>query len=161
MFRSLSHIVACLALMTIFLAVGCQQAEVPDVDETSATTLPPQSAAQGGHHHGLGPNGGHMLHLAPSGVHAEWAQDEEDQRLFTVYLDDFDEDKIVSAKFVVGTGEERDVYNLVKGNSGWSISSEEMLAHFSSDDGAKVKLVVTDDEGEHSCQISKDSSSTH
>ena len=120
-----------------------------------------QTAAQGGgenggghsHDHGdVGPHGGHLLHLEPSGAHAEWTHD-DDTHSISVFLDDFQADKIESAKFVATIGEETEEFGLESTENGWTISSEALMTHINMGEAVEVCLVVVDDTGEHTCTI--------
>ncbi len=110
---SLRTIMARLSLLVaVVLTVGCTPAT------PTATTTSKDKAAAGdshaGHDHGhddTGPHGGHLLHLEPTGTHAEWTHD-DDKHLITVHLDDFDAAKIVSAKFVAKIGDNSQEYPL-------------------------------------------------
>ena len=140
----------CVCLLgTLVVGLGCQ----PAPSAAPATSQNEPADAHAGHDHGdLGPHGGHLLHLSPTGVHAEWTHD-DDTHLITVYLDDFDVDKVSDAKFVVTVGDEIENFDLESGEEGWSISSEALMNHINMGDVAEVQLVVSDDTGDHTSKI--------
>lgn len=144
---------ALLLLASVFAGtIGCQ----PAADDTASTTTQTEtSAASGGHVHAhdeTGPHGGHLLHLEPSGVHAEWAHD-DDTHTITVYLDDFDAEKIENVKFVATIGDTVEEFPLTAGDDGWSIESEALMTHINMGEAADVQFVVTDDSGNQSTKI--------
>jgi hypothetical protein len=143
-----------LAFVWLPLYSGCnnpssEQAMQPTEMETANESM------EGGHSHShdeLGPHGGHLLHLKPSNVHAEWTHD-DDTHLITVHLDDFDADKLTAAKFVVKVGEQTEEFPLAPGDEGWSVTSEALMNHINMGEAADVQLVVTDDQGDHTTKI--------
>ena len=151
---SLRTILARLSLLVaVVLTVGCTPAT------PTATTTSKDKAAAGdshaGHDHGhddTGPHGGHLLHLEPTGTHAEWTHD-DDKHLITVHLDDFDAAKIVSVKFVAKIGDNSQEYPLTATDSGWTITSQELMTHINMKEAAEVNLVVVDETGVHSTKI--------
>ncbi len=144
--------IKCMLLPLTIVAIGCQPTAPP---ANSSTSTEVEADAHAGHNHGhddVGPHGGHLLHLEPSGVHAEWTHD-DDAKLITVHLDDFDAAKITSAKFVVKIGDVTEEFPLTGTDTGWTITSEELLTHINMGDAAQVKFVVSDDAGEQSTKI--------
>jgi hypothetical protein len=142
-----------LSLLALFtLALGCQPATTsPDADAPAGEQA---ADAHAGHDHGdLGPHGGHLLHLEPTGAHAEWTHD-DDAKLITVYLDDFDAAAIESVKFDVTIGESpSQEFPLTQGDDGWTITSDELLTHINMGEAAVVSLVVTGADGQQSTRI--------
>ncbi len=142
-----------MGLAVLGLVVGCQ----PATKEAAEIQTPPAAAdAHAGHDHGhdeTGPHGGHLLHLEPAGVHAEWTHDDE-THLITVFLDDFDAEKISEAKFVVDIpNAESEEFALTASDAGWTVTSEALVTHMNMGEAATVKLVVVDDSGEQSTKI--------
>src|SRR5690606_22385617 len=95
---------------------------------------------------------GHMVHLEPTGSHAEWTHD-DDEHLISVYLDDFDATKIVTVKFTAKIGDETEEFALTGSDGVWSITSQELLTHINMKDADEVNLVVVDDSGVHTAKI--------
>ncbi len=124
--------------------------------EPQAAATPEEAATSGGHahdHDDMGPNGGHLLHLEPSGGHAEWTHDDE-SHLITVFLTDFEVDKISSVKFVATIGDTVEEFPLEAGEGdAWSISSEALMTHINMGDAATVQLVVADESGPQTSAI--------
>lgn len=130
--------------------VGCQPQAAVD---TAASGEEQGSGGGHSHDHGdVGPHGGHLLHLEPSGVHAEWTHD-DDSHTLAVYLDDFEAEKITEAKFVATVGEETEEFVLEPSGDGWAVVSEALMTHIDMGEAAEVCLVVVDDIGEHTCTI--------
>jgi hypothetical protein len=78
-----------LSLICFLATVGCE----PPKDQPKAGMKSSSSHDHGhdhGHSHGdeHGPNGGHLVDVSPSNLHAEWAHDDE-KELVSVYVDDF------------------------------------------------------------------------
>src|SRR5690606_37181696 len=95
-------------------SIGCkpQTPVAPTGSSASGTTDAHDHGDDHGHaHEEHGPHGGHMVHLEPTGSHAEWAHDDE-AHLLTVYLDDFDAAKVVSVIFIANIGEETQEFPL-------------------------------------------------
>ncbi len=137
-----------LGSMSLMGLVGCQPAPAPPVASQPA-------ADEHAHHHHdePGPHGGHLVDLQPSGAHAEWAHD-DDVHLITVYLDDFDAQKVSEVKFTVEIPDaDAEVFALARGDDGWTVTSEALLTHLNMGEAATVKLVVVDDSGEHSSKM--------
>lgn len=136
----------------LMVAFGCTPA-APTASTSPET--PAVADSHAGHDHGhddVGPHGGHLLHLEPTGSHAEWTHDDE-KHLITVHLDDFDAAKIVSAKFVAKIGDTTEEFPLTGTDSGWTITSQELMTHINMKDAAEVNLVIVDDGGVHSSKI--------
>lgn len=139
-----------LLLLPLIAISGCansgsdvQTAEQGAVEEDSGHS----------HDHGdVGPHGGHLLHLEPSGAHAEWTHD-DDTHTVSVFLDDFQADKIQEAKFVATIGEDVEEFALESSDDGWTISSEALMTHINMGEAVEVCLVVVDDTGEQTCTI--------
>ncbi len=146
--------IAAVVALTLPCFIGCQsQATQQAATETEAEANEGESHAGHSHSHDeIGPHGGHLLHLEPSQVHAEWTHDDE-THLITVHLDDFDADKLTAAKFVVKVGDQTEEFALDAGDQGWSITSEALMNHINMGEAADVQLVVTDDEGDHTAKI--------
>lgn len=134
----------------LLLASGCGPA-TPAPDTADAGTAP--ADAHAGHDHGEhGAHGGHLLHLEPTGAHAEWTHD-DDQHLITVFLDDFDKSKVSAVKFTVKIGDNVEEFPLAAADQGWTITSQELLTHINMKEAAEVNLIVEDDAGKHSSKI--------
>ncbi len=132
--------------------IGCQPTET--ADSGTKTTAPAAGGSGHVHDHGdVGPHGGHLLHLDPAGVHAEWTHD-DDTKTITVHLDDLDAAKISEAKFVVEIPDAAaEEFPLASGDEGWTITSESLMTHLNMGEAAKVKLVVIEDGVELSTAI--------
>jgi hypothetical protein len=140
----------CLTILCA-LTVGCQ----PPPSSEPTTSADGGAEMTGGHDHGhddMGPHGGHLLHLEPTGAHAEWTHD-DDTKLITVHLDDFDASKISGVKFVVKIADASQEFPLVKSDEGWTITSEELMTHINMGEAAVVTLLVMDEDGEQSTRI--------
>ena len=149
MLRILSISLAFLSLPSI---IGCGGGGENSAGNSSTAQQDSDDSDHGHHHHDLGPHGGHMLHLEPSGVHAEWTHDDESY-LVSVFLDDFEADKIQAVKFVTKIGDESEEYPLESTENGWTISSEALLTNINMGEAVDVSLVVVDDAGEQTCTI--------
>lgn len=136
----------------LILCIGCNSpSSKPSGEKDQSNDAQPDAHA--GHNHGdIGPNGGHLLHLEPSGLHAEWTHDDE-THLLTVFLDDFDAGSIVEAKFEAKIGDEVENYPLEAGNQGWSVTSQQLMTHINMGDLAEVQLVVVDGSGRQTAKI--------
>lgn len=134
--------------------LGCQPSATSSNSATKADTG--TAAATDSHadhdHEDVGPHGGHLLHLEPTGSHAEWTHD-DDQHLITVYLDEFDAAKIASAKFTAKIGDATEEFVLTNGDDGWTVTSPELLTHINMKDAADVNLIVVDDTGVHTAKV--------
>lgn len=145
MIRKLLLVALAISIPTL---IGCGPQAPVEKKETAA-------GEAGGHVHShdeLGAHGGHMLHMEPTGVHAEWTHD-DDTHTITVYLEDFDSSKIKEAKFVAKIGEATEEFPLVAGDDGWSITSEVLMTHIDMGEAAEVSFVVVDDSGEQKAKI--------
>ena len=145
----------CIALSLLSLAagLGCEPA-TETTDSTAGTTVP-AADAHAGHDHGhgdVGPHGGHLLHLEPTGSHAEWTHD-DDAKLITVYVDDFDAASISKLLFEVKIGDEVQEFPLTATDNGWTITSEELLTHINMGEAATVHLVLEDSAGRQAAKI--------
>ena len=143
------HIRSAAGFVLLATLLGCQ---TDNPVETVETTTEPETTSQRGgvaHSHDHGPHGGEILHLSPSGVHVEWTHDDASQ-MVKVYLDDFDVDKLVAAKFISGTGETQEEFALEAGDDGWTIKSDKLIERLH---GGNITLIVTDDAGDHSTVI--------
>ncbi len=144
--------IATVSLMVLicFAIMGCK----PSTPTTPAGSTPAGTADAHDHSHDddHGPHGGHVVHLEPTGSHAEWTHD-DDAHLIAVYLDDFDAAKIASVKFTAKIGEETEEFPLTSGDGVWSITSQELLTHINMKDAAEVNLVIVDESGVHTAKI--------
>lgn len=141
-----------LLLLVLACFAGCG---TKDGEKDTQTAEEGAKDSGGGHSHAhadLGPHGGHMLHLEPSGAHAEWTHDDETHTV-NVYLDDFQADKIKEAKFTATIGDEVEEFALESSDEGWTISSETLMTHIDMGEAVEVCLVVIDDTGEQTCTI--------
>ncbi len=152
--------------------VGCDSKSgtdtAPAANMTTKTPSESKSDSHGhshahSHDHGdHGEHGGHLVHLSPSGAHAEWAHDDETGTL-TVYLEE-----IVSGGAKVErvqvelevSGNPKKTYDLESGkddhnieNSVFTIKSAELLTALEMPEGVKAKLIVVVDGAEQSCML--------
>lgn len=127
--------------------MGCKQST-----PTAPTGSTPAGTADAHDHEEHGPHGGHMVHLEPTGSHAEWTHD-DDAHLIAVYLDDFDAAKVVSVKFTAKIGDDTQEFPLVSSDGVWSITSQELLTHINMKDAAEVNLIVVDESGVHTAKV--------
>lgn len=136
--------------------LGCQPSATTSKSATQAgADTAAATDSHAGHDHDsedVGPHGGHLLHLEPTGSHAEWAHD-DDLHLITVYLDEFDAAKITSVKFTAKIGDATEEFPLTNSDSGWTVTSPELLTHINMKDAADVNLIVVDDTGVHTAKI--------
>ncbi|MEZ6081555.1 MAG: hypothetical protein R3C56_39565 [Pirellulaceae bacterium] len=138
-------------------SLGCQPSATSSKSAKSSrfTDTADYDRFSAGHDHireDVGPHGGHMLHLEPTGSHAEWTHD-DDQHLVTVYLDEFDAASIVSAKFTAKIGDATEEFPLTNGDSSWTVTSPELMTHINMKDAAEVNLIIVDDAGVHTAKI--------
>ncbi|MFK7737773.1 MAG: hypothetical protein AB8B50_17195 [Pirellulaceae bacterium] len=164
-----SNLTANIAALGIGFAcsLGCStQIQAPAADTTSTQEQPSGEPANSlsktnstpqkkSHHHAAGPNGGKLIHLFPSAVHAEWKYDSQADRLL-VYLDDFDADRIEGAKIILTSNSTQQTIDLAATGQAWSVqdaSLEPLLGDTPQVEMGSVELVVTDDEGEHTCKL--------
>lgn len=140
-------------LAIVAMLVGCGPAADDDAQDDAAENQPAESAHDHSHDHGeLGPHGGHLVHLDPAGVDAEWTHDDE-SHLITVYLDGFDAEKIQSAMFVAKIGDNDEEFALEAAGEGWAITSEALMTHLNMGEAVPVSLVVVDESGKQSALI--------
>jgi len=144
-----------------FVLIGCQPS-------SSGKPQAGKAAAGGGHDHDHddhGPHGGHLLHLDPDGIHAEWDHD-DDKKLITVYLDDF-KTAPSEVKFVVKVGDtEPQVFALAKGEGdegggAWTLTSDALLTHLAMGEAANVQLVIVHADKQLSTKIQHSSEHHH
>ncbi len=140
-----------LALPLFLLSVGCKPA-TPTTASSSGAASADAHADHDHAHEELGPHGGHMLHLEPTGSHAEWTHD-DDSQLITVYLDEFDGSKLASAKFTAKIGDAVEEFPLTASDNGWTVTSPELMTHINMKDAAEVNLVIVDDAGVHTAKV--------
>lgn len=157
----MKRMITLLAALPCLLTIGCKPPApatptAPTAGAPTSGTTADTADDEGGHHHDhgdSGPHGGHLLHLEPSGAHAEWTHD-DDENLITVYLDDFDADEITAVKFTVTIGEEAaEEFELTQADEGWTITSQELLTHINMGEAAKVALVVEEGDTPQSAAI--------
>jgi hypothetical protein len=129
-----------LALLAMIGILGCNPSAPPKVDSHS-------------HNHAAhGPHGGHLVHLEPTGVQAEWAHDDDSGKL-SVYLEEAIQSgkKIDEARIELEvTGSSKKTYDLVANDKNvYELVSPELLTaiEVGAGDAAKViaKLIVTID----------------
>ncbi len=143
------------ASLSVFFVAGCESKPQPKDDGKAASAGDAHSHEHGHGEHG--PHGGHLLHLDPDGVHAEWTHD-DDSKLITLYLDDLAK-PAAEVKFVVKAGDaEPQTYALAKaegstGGGTWTIKDDALLTHLNMGEAANVKLVVVADGKELSTKI--------
>ena len=122
----------------LLLVLGCGGS----MDNEPVNDTETEAAGSGHDDHSVGPHGGHMLHLEPDGVHAEWTHDDETHEI-VVYLDDLDDAAVKEVKFSVKIGDtEPQDFPLVAGEQGWTITSEELMTHINMSEGVEVSLAV-------------------
>ncbi|MEZ6138457.1 MAG: hypothetical protein R3C53_26540 [Pirellulaceae bacterium] len=141
-----------ITLSAVLALPGCQP-----VSETApapaAETTPGADAHVHDHSHDTGPHGGHLVDLQPGNIHAEWTHDDDTHEI-KVFLDDFDADKIQSAKFLVEIPEaDTEEFPLTATDSGWTVTSEALMTNLNMGESVTVKLVVVDDSGEYSAKM--------
>lgn len=143
--------------MLMFVGVGCTPKPVgqPSAGTSGTSSVDDHDHA---HDHGEeGAHGGHMLHLDPDGVHAEWSHD-DDSKTVTVYLDDLAK-PASEVKFVVKAGDtEAQEFPLTKtegsaGGGTWTLKSDALMTHMAMGDAAQVQLVVIDGDKQMSTKI--------
>lgn len=166
--------------LTAFLLTGCEPPN--DVAKSNGKAAAGKNAEHEEHgDHGHGPNGGHMVHLEPSGSHAEWTHDDETGKL-TVYVSEIVElgKKVESVKVVLNIGDQPSkTFDFKAGEkSTFEITSPELLTAIqmtgpeskemasksaSKEDQPKVKakLVVVVDGKEQSAAIEEDDHHHH
>lgn len=157
---------SCLAMLMV---VGCKpqatNSSSPNASVASSGTKPPSESHSHAHSHehgDVGEHGGHLVHLEPSGSHAEWAHDDASGTL-TVYLEE-----IVSGGAKVDrvqvelevTGQSKKSYDLVGGaddhkieNSVFTIKSPELITALEMPEGVKATLIVVVDGMEQRCTL--------
>jgi hypothetical protein len=131
-----------LALACVVFSAGCEtKPTAPAGEEPSA------SDGHAGHHHAdEGPRGGHLLHLEPGGVHAEWKHDDAAKSV-TVYLDDLEGAKVKSVNFVVKVGDAApQEFALTAADKVWSLTSETLLEHLNAGE-TEISLVIKTEDG--------------
>lgn len=145
-----------IAIVSLFILIctatmGCKPStSTAPAGSTGADAHDDHSHAHAHEEHG--PHGGHMVHLEPTGSHAEWTHD-DDAHLISVYLDDFDAAKVVSVKFTAKIGDALEEFPLTSSDGTWSITSQELLTHINMKDAAEVNLEVVDASGVHTAKI--------
>lgn len=143
------NVLAWLCLATATATLGCQPAPPPPPAQEPTAESHDHAHA----HDEEGPHGGHLVDLEPLGVHAEWTHDDE-SHLITVFLDDFDAEKVASVKFTVEIADTpTEEFPLERGDDGWAVTSEALMTHLNMGEAATVKLVVVDDTGEQSAKM--------
>lgn len=145
-----------IAIVSLFIlicavTVGCKQS-TPTAPAGSTAAGTTDSHDHDHAHEDHGPHGGHMVHLEPTGSHAEWTHD-DDAHLISVYLDDFDAAKVATVKFTAKIGDALEEFPLTSSDGTWNITSQELLTHINMKDAAEVNLVVVDDSGVHTAKI--------
>ncbi len=141
-----------LTISLLVLAVGCGPAATDD--STSQKPAEDQTDAHAGHDHGeMGPHGGHLLHLEPTGLHAEWTHDDE-AHLISVFVDDLAAEDINEIKFIAKLdGGETEEFAMEATDEGWAITSEALMTHLNMGEAVNVDLVVVCKDGEQSTKI--------
>ncbi len=143
-----------IAILSIVGLVGCQPPSAKPANKTDA------GDAHSHDHEAHGPNGGHMIHLEPSGSHAEWTHDDESGKL-AIHLEEVEEfgKKIDSVKVELEVqGEPKKTYDFVSFDKGiYELISSELLTaiEIGSGDKAKVsaKLIVSIDGQEQTASL--------
>ncbi len=143
-------------LSPIFVLASLAMIWIPGCDSSA----PPNANLHSHAHAAHGPHGGHLVHLEPNGIHAEWAHDDDSGKL-SVYL----EEAIQSGKKIEGvrvelevTGSPKKTYDLIANDKGvYELVSPELLTaiEVGAGDSAKVaaKLIVSIDGQEAAAQM--------
>lgn len=162
--------------MGCFLTAGCQPSAGPS---STATKTTPASGHEdhdhddhAHHDHGdHGEHGGHLLHLDPSGSHAEWTHDDEAGSV-TVYL----EELVASGKKVESVEIEWKVGDAAENNSKlevaakddhgiegsiFTIKNPELVTALGVGDGVVANLVVTVDGKKEMAKLEHDHGHDH
>ncbi len=149
-------LLATIALMS-FASFGCQPAASKSGDKSTKSAA---SHDDHGHDHSHdhaheehGAHGGHMLHLEPTGEHAEWTHDDE-SGLLTVYFEEMVSagSKIEKVRVDLTVGDKpKKAYDLegtaaddhkIEGSI-FSIKSPELVTALGVGEGVKAELIVT------------------
>jgi hypothetical protein len=166
-------LVAALAAFGFSCNVGCEPAATKSDagKQTAATEKKDDHGHSHAHDHGdHGEHGGHLVHLEPSGGHAEWSHD-DDKGIVTVYVEEIVSGgaKVegVRIDLEVGTNPKKS-YNLETSsdehkieNSVFSITSPELVTALGVSEGVKATLVVVVDGKEQSCKLEHDHGHDH
>ncbi len=138
-----------LGIVAVLFGTGCQPAEKSALEPQS----PEPTEGAHVHDHGeTGQHGGHLLHLEPTGAHAEWAHD-DDTNTVTVFADEQDLGEIEEVKFVVKIGETTEEFPLQRQGDGWTLSSEALMAHLNMAEAAETSLVIRTADGVLSAKV--------
>jgi hypothetical protein len=138
-----------LAVVTMFGLLGCQP---------PAAKVEPKGDAHAHHDHAAhGPHGGHMVHLEPSGSHAEWTHDDDAGKL-AIHLEEIEElgKKVDFVKVELDIkGEPKKTYDFASAGKGvYELVSPELLTAIEVGSGDKekvsAKLIVSIDGKEES-----------
>ncbi len=171
-----SVIMAFVAIAGLTLFSGCEPASTQTASTASASTESAPSttkttAEAHNHSHGdEGEHGGHLVHLEPSGEHAEWSHDDE-KGTVTVYMEEAVSEgaKVDSVRIDLEvTGNPKKTYLLDSSsdehkiaNSVFTIKSPELVTALGVGEGVKATLVVTIDGKEQSCKLEHDHGHDH
>ncbi len=176
-----SVIMAFVAIAGLTLFSGCEPASTKTASTTSASTTSASTnsastttkttADAHNHAHGdEGEHGGHLVHLEPSGEHAEWLHDDE-KGTVTVFMEEAVSEgaKVDSVRVDLEvTGNLKKMYQLDASsdehkiaNSVFTIKSPELVTALGVGEGVKATLVVTIDGKEQSCKLEHDHGHDH
>ena len=147
-------LLATIALMS-FASFGCQPTATKPGDKgTNSAASHDDHGHDHAHDHGEhGAHGGHMLHLEPTGEHAEWTHDDE-AGVLTVYFEEMVSagSKIEKVRVDLSLGDKpKKAYDLegtaaddhkIEGSI-FSIKSPELVTALGVGEGVKAELIVT------------------
>jgi hypothetical protein len=147
--KSTTYTALAMAVVSFVTLSGCQP---------PAAKVEPKGDAHAHHDHAAhGPHGGHMVHLEPSGSHAEWTHDDDAGKL-AVHLEEIEEfgKKIDFVKVELDIkGEPKKTYDFASAGKGvYELVSAELLTAIEVGSGDKdkvsAKLIVSIDGKEES-----------
>jgi hypothetical protein len=128
-------------LLAMVSFVGCQ----PSATKPTDMGTQGDAHAHNHDHEAHGPNGGHMVHLEPSGSHAEWTHDDDAGKL-AIHLEEIEElgKKIDSVKVELEVkGEPKKTYDFVSAGKGvFELISPELLTAIEVGSGDKEKVMA-------------------
>lgn len=131
-----------LALVAIVVLIGCQP---PETKQAKRPPTDNDSHAHSHDHDDHGPHGGHLIHLEPSGSHAEWTHDDDSGKL-AIHVEEIVEfgKKIDSVKVELEIkGEPKKSYDFAAAGKGvYELVSPELLTAIEVGSGAKEKVSV-------------------
>ena len=130
-------IAICMLAMASFVA--CQ----PPATKPTNKPADGDAHAHSHDHDAHGPHGGHMIHLEPSGSHAEWTHDDDSGKL-AIHLEEVEEfgKKIDSVKVELEVkGEPKKTYDFASAGKGvYELVSQELMTAIEVGSGDKEKV---------------------